>query len=236
MGILLKIISVLGILSLPLTVLAYRMGIFNFGVAFNILQVLGILFAAVVLLSIIVMLFSRKKNPRSATSARFALILSLVPLVALGAQAYKGKTLPEIHNISTDVNDPPQFRSIVQLRAANHNPLEYVAAELAEVQQEAYPMIKSLRSTLAPPAAYRKALNVVAAIGWDVVAEYPTSGEIEASKTSLIWGFTDDIVIRVKAIPQGSVIDLRSVSRIGRSDLGANAARIEKFLRKFDDD
>ena len=233
MGIWLKIISLVAVVCLPLTVLAYRMDMYNFGVAFSILQVLGPLFALITLSSLVVMIVSKKKNPRSAANARVALLVSLVPVLALGYQAYKGTTLPPIHNISTDVVDPPEFRRIAQLRTSNSNPLEYSTEELADVQKQAYPHIKSLNSDLKPAAAYRKALVVVQALGWDVVAEFPARGVIEASQTTMIWGFTDDIVVRVKAAPGGSVIDLRSVSRIGVSDLGANAARIEKFLAGF---
>ncbi len=67
--------------------------------------------------------------------------------------------------------------------------------------------------------------------GWTIVASDPATGRIEASQTSRWFGFTDDIVIRVAAHGTGSRIDMRSLSRQGRSDFGVNAARIRAYMR-----
>ena len=67
-------------------------------------------------------------------------------------------------------------------------------------------------------------------MGWTIVAADDAAGRIEASDRSRWFGFTDDIVVRITPSGSGSRIDLRSSSRLGRSDFGVNAARIETYL------
>src|SRR3546814_9885117 len=66
--------------------------------------------------------------------------------------------------------------------------------------------------------------------GWTIIAEHPGEGRIEAVATTLLYGFEDEVIIRIAPAEAGSVVDLRSRSRIGRGDLGANAARVGSFL------
>jgi uncharacterized protein (DUF1499 family) len=83
-----------------------------------------------------------------------------------------------------------------------------------------------------PPArAFERALAVARAQGWEIVAAVPAEGRIEATDTTRFFGFKDDIVIRVKAEGAGSRVDVRSLSRVGKSDVGKNASRIRAYLR-----
>jgi uncharacterized protein (DUF1499 family) len=85
-----------------------------------------------------------------------------------------------------------------------------------------------------PPAqAFARARAAAQARGWEIVAADESAGRIEALATTRWFGFKDDIVIRVAAAGGGSRIDMRSKSRVGRSDLGANAKRIQDFLTEM---
>ena len=71
------------------------------------------------------------------------------------------------------------------------------------------------------------------ALGWEIIAQDEQAGTLEAVDTTTIMGFKDDIVIRISREGDSSIIDLRSVSRVGVSDLGANAKRIRAFKAQF---
>jgi uncharacterized protein (DUF1499 family) len=115
-------------------------------------------------------------------------------------------------------------------KEAGENPVVYEGARIAEQQRRAYPDLLPLTLALAPPTAFNRALDTAQRMGWTIVAADDAAGRIEASDRSRWFGFTDDIVIRVTASGAGSRIDLRSSSRLGRSDFGVNAARIGSYL------
>ena len=140
-----------------------------------------------------------------------------------------GQSVPPIHDISTDLQDPPAFVDVVALRADAPNPPEYAGPETAEQQRSAYPDIEPIRVAVPPAEAFGAALEVVQRMGWDLVAQAPTQGRIEATDTTRYFGFKDDVVIRIRADNGGSIVDVRSKSRLGRSDVGTNAQRIRSF-------
>jgi uncharacterized protein (DUF1499 family) len=138
--------------------------------------------------------------------------------------------LPRIHDITTDTQDPPRFDAVLPLRAGADNPPEYPGAEAAAQQQAAYPDVRP-RVLADPPArAFERALAAVNGLGWSLVASQPEKGTIEATDTTFWYGFKDDVVIRIRPEGAGSRVDVRSKSRVGRSDIGANARRIRRFL------
>ncbi len=138
--------------------------------------------------------------------------------------------LPPIHDITTDTVNPPQFKAIVPLRAAAPNPPEYAGIATASQQLAAYPDLVTL--TLDKPAnvVFVAAEQVVQDLGWKIIATDPASGRIEATETTTWFRFKDDVVIRLTPHGTSTAIDVRSKSRVGRSDLGANAHRIHAFL------
>ncbi len=144
------------------------------------------------------------------------------------------RSLPPIHDISTDTGDPPEFVSILSLRADAPNPAVYGGAAIAEQQQRAYADLKPLRVSLPPQDVLARAIEVGKAMGWEIVAAVPLEGRLEATDTTLWFGFKDDIVVRITPSDDGSRVDVRSVSRVGRSDIGTNARRIRTFLKKLD--
>ncbi|TVQ47459.1 MAG: DUF1499 domain-containing protein [Gammaproteobacteria bacterium] len=139
------------------------------------------------------------------------------------------QSVPPIHDITTDTQDPPPFVDVLALRAGAPNPPEYPGEEIATRQREAYPDLEPIRVAAPPAAAFEAALAVVQRMRWALVAEAPAEGRIEATDTTRYFGFKDDVVIRVRADGEGSIVDIRSKSRVGMSDVGTNARRIRDF-------
>jgi len=141
------------------------------------------------------------------------------------------QTLPPIHDITTDPDNPPTFVAVVSLRQGEGvNSVGYEGAKIADEQRRAYPDILPLTVGLRPDAAFARALETAQQMGWTIVASDKLAGRIEASQRSRWMGFTDDIVVRVAPANSGTRIDLRSSSRYGRSDFGVNAERIRNYL------
>jgi uncharacterized protein (DUF1499 family) len=130
------------------------------------------------------------------------------------------KTLPYINDVTTDTGKPPQFGRDV--------PKGEYAAHFSELQRIGYPDLAPFELAVPPAQAFARA--AAQALGWEIVGADQSAGRIEAVATTRWFGFKDDIVVRVAAAGSGSRIDVRSRSRVGRSDLGANAKRIQDFL------
>ena len=143
------------------------------------------------------------------------------------------QTVPRIHDISTDTTDPPAFVAVLPLRKDAKNSTAY-GADTAAQQQRGYPDIAPLQLDLPPAQAFARAEQAVRALGWAVVAVAPDERRIEATDTTLLFGFKDDIVIRIRPQGAGSRIDMRSLSRVGGSDFGVNAQRVRRFMRQMD--
>jgi uncharacterized protein (DUF1499 family) len=187
----------------------------------------------------------------AAYGAGAAFVCGLVALVAGGARARAGlatalavgvfavpwmllrqaRAVPPIHDISTDTSDPPAFVAVVARRVAAgaSNPPEYAGPEVATQQQAAYPDIATIPLPLAPDQAFARALAAARSLGWEIVASEAGEGRLEATDTTRWFGFKDDVVVRIRPDGGGSRVDVRSKSRVGRSDVGANAARIRAF-------
>lgn len=145
----------------------------------------------------------------------------------------QGAKFPPIHDISTDLENPPAFTAAASLRAPGDNSLAYGGATIAQQQRQAYANLLPLESTMPPVQAFKHCLATAQALGWQVVAQDRQQGRIEAIDRTLIFGFVDDIAIRITPQGDGSRIDLRSASRAGVSDLGVNAKRIRTFTTLF---
>lgn len=174
-------------------------------------------------------------------SRRRGFLLAIAGIV-LGATAFgvpgnwyrMAKVVPMIHDITTDTENPPKFVSILPLRKDAPNPAEYGGPEIAAKQHAAYPDIRPLTVGISPSRAYETALSTARRMNWQIVEGNPSERRIEAVATTRWFGFKDDIVIRISpAANGGSVLDIRSVSRVGLSDIGTNARRIRTFLKTF---
>jgi uncharacterized protein (DUF1499 family) len=165
-----------------------------------------------------------------ALAGRFLLATLLCSLTAAPVAFYgvKAKSLPHIHDISTEVENPPEFAAVLPLRKDAKNPAQYDPKD-APLQRAAYPDILPTKLSKPPALAFKLADQVARSMKWEIVATEPDTLRIEATATTLLFGFKDDIVIRVSADGTNSKVDVRSVSRIGVSDIGTNAARIRAF-------
>jgi uncharacterized protein (DUF1499 family) len=141
--------------------------------------------------------------------------------------------VPRIHDITTDMDNPPRFVSIMPLRKDAPNPPEYGGSGIAVQQRAAYPDIKPLVLPIPVTASFERALRTARNLGWTIVDASLNDGRIEAMDRTFWFGFTDDIVVRITPLPGNSKIDVRSVSRVGLSDIGTNAKRIREFLRRI---
>jgi uncharacterized protein (DUF1499 family) len=174
----------------------------------------------------------------AVTALFIGLALIAYPLY-LGVKAYR---LPAIYDVTTDPIDPPRFEAIARLRPRDANPVAYAGLHIAELQRKAYSDIEPDITTATPQEAYDAVLKVIAKRRWHVVDARPPQGPatprdglIEAIARTPILSFRDDVAVRVRAAPGGARIDVRSASRYGRHDLGANAARVRALIEDVDD-
>ena len=169
------------------------------------------------------------------------MIAAIVYAGWIGTYIVTGWSSPAIHDVSTDLADPPGFREIA-LRSDNWDDIPGANdPEMAGmnpqqrwqmVHRKAYGDIRSVRINEPVPSIIAKAERLAEARGWDVHTALPEEGRFEATETSSLFRFKDDIVLRVKPTEtgEGSIVDMRSVSRVGVSDLGVNAERVQSFL------
>ena len=141
--------------------------------------------------------------------------------------------LPPIHDITTDTINPPQFVDVLALRKDAPNDASYGGPALAAAQKAGYPDLGPALLALPANEAFDRALTVARNSGWEIVAAARADNRIEATATTALLAFKDDIVIRIAPQGDGSRVDVRSVSRVGVSDLGANAKRIRAFLQQL---
>ena len=158
-----------------------------------------------------------------------ALVAVAPPLILLG----QAKAVPPIHDITTDTADAPAFVALLEDRNRSPNGAAYAGAAVAAQQQKAYPDLKPLVIAAPPREAMQKALDAARQMGWEVRASDSAGGRIEATATTPWFGFKDDVVVRIRPEGAGSRVDVRSVSRVGVSDVGANARRIREFLSRL---
>ena len=160
-------------------------------------------------------------------------ILAALPVVMILATAGDGFDKPRIHDITTDMENPPQFSVAQSLRKEGENSLVYAIETLPALQSAAYPEIQPLRVSQTAYDSYEQAKAALTALGWEVTREDIVNYELEAVDETKLLGFKDDVIVRVQSENGGSRIDVRSVSRVGVSDLGANAKRIQRYFEVF---
>ncbi len=169
-------------------------------------------------------------------SGKGSIVLALLGMVMAGGAASvpisiksKGAKVPAIHDITTDTTNPPQFVAIAPLRKEASNPVTYAGEEIASQQRQAYPDIQTIKIREPVDKVFAAAQAMARELGWTVHAAVAADGRIEATAVTPWFGFADDVTIRVREGSSVTLVDVRSKSRVGRSDLGANAARIRKF-------
>ncbi|HBX73347.1 MAG TPA: DUF1499 domain-containing protein [Halieaceae bacterium] len=219
------------LLALPVAVLVVRAGLWQQGLLLYALACLLATVSALILALLCVLPRYRSQRKQLLLGIACALPGTLLFLsLAAGRGDY-----PAIHDITTDLSDPPTFSHAATLRGPESNSLDIKPDSLG-AQQEAYPDLQSLRSERSARNAYRHALAIAEQLGWEVVWQDPDAWRFEAVDTTAIMGFKDDVAVRIRSTADGSVVDLRSVSRVGVGDIGANAQRIRAFQTAFAED
>ena len=223
--------AVIGLVCLALGSLGTKLGIWDFGLGLRLFAIGGVLGALALVLGVVALIVSIAKGLTAERSTiAVGVVLAAVLAGVFGSQLIAAQSVPPIHNISTDTNDPPAFDKIVALRGEGTNPHEYDAAKLADVQKKAYPDVQSLVSDVAPGEMFNRAKAVLEKMELEIVSADSDNGILEGTATTFWFGFKDDVVVRVKPQGSGSIVDIRSVSRVGQSDVGLNAKRIRAIL------
>ncbi len=181
---------------------------------------------------------------RGFVAALIAIVLGFGGGGKIAELYMKVRSNPFIHDITTDTANPPDFVDVVGAREAfaqvsldKLNGLEYTAEialqQNAAQQRSGYPDLSPVETREAPSVVFDKALALVESEGWEVVASAPAEGRIEATIMTPYFKFRDDVVLRIAAAGSGTRVDMRSASRVGRSDVGVNAGRIAGFLGRL---
>jgi uncharacterized protein (DUF1499 family) len=177
-----------------------------------------------------------KEGYLGAIRASFALLFSLFVLALPLRSLPNLLSLPRLYDVTTDPASPPAFDRVVQIRQGQANPAHYDPA-FAALQAAAYPDIAPLQVPRSLADVYSAVRDVVSSLNWKVIDEQAPeamkSGRIEASDRTFLFGFVDDVVIRVTGSQKSAKIDMRSSSRFGQHDLGRNAQRIRQFMAEF---
>lgn len=164
-----------------------------------------------------------RRTRRGRLIALLAVLTTAVPVGMAVQWEVAARVHPAINDIASDTQSPPAFWDMP-------NPMEHPGEAVAALQRQAYPDLKPLVLNLTPEQTFERALALVRARGWTVVASDPQAGTIEATAHSFLFGFTDEIALRTTADGPNTVLDMRSRSRLGRIDRGVNARRIRAFL------
>ncbi|HPF27383.1 MAG TPA: DUF1499 domain-containing protein [Steroidobacteraceae bacterium] len=233
----------LGVLLVALSGPLTRLGVVKFGPGLMTLAGGGALLAIGILTGAIGWIgAAAKRVPIQTGAVAAALVVALLLFGYLLLQLVRAFGVPPIHEISTDLADPPAFVAIRAIRAEipGVNPVEYVAEQksnnergslnVPDVQRQSYPDIQPLVLQASPAEAFARAERVARELGWEIQESAPAEGRLEATATTTFFGFKDDVVVRVRSAGAGSRVDVRSKSRVGLGDAGANAKRVRAFL------
>lgn len=221
-----------------LAAVALRLRLLHFEVVFDIFKMAGLAALGVALLSMLVFLWGMvKRHSEARNAALWAMVLGLVPvavpLLTVGQDNFRK---PPIHDITTDLKEPPQFEAALSLRDKKDHSLEYGGEAVAN-QQRSEPAYQDIQPLVLPglkvPAATAMAAEVSDELGWRIVTRNPTRGLIEAVDRTPLLGFTSDVVVRIRPEGDGVRVDVRSASRVGVGDMGDNARRVRRFLESM---
>lgn len=218
---------------LPLGPLGTKAGLWGFPVGLlSLAAAMGLAVLGIVIGVVALIVAAKRHVPASRRPIYLAMVINMAVMVFMGSQFFAAQDVPPIHNISTDVLDPPQFDKVVALRGESSNPLELDEETIAQ-QVEHYPWVKPLHSDAGTDETFGKAVAVVEAMGMELVNADEQARVVEATATTYWFGFKDDVAIRVRPDGSGSIVDVRSISRVGLSDLGTNARRVGEILERL---
>lgn len=226
---LLAAVAILGLLAILLSGYFYRWQVLELGQAFTMLRY-GAITGGVGAALIAAYLIWRRPGGIRLGVLLLSACLGAVSFYVPYRQLQEGQQLPRLHDVTTDTINPPAFVDVAPLRANAPNPVAYAGEEVAQRQREGYPDIETLVYRQDFSVVFDAAAETVGRMGWELVASVPAEGRIEATATTRWFGFKDDVVIRIQEGGAGNVlVDVRSKSRMGGHDWGANATRVRAF-------
>lgn len=173
------------------------------------------------------------RDPAGRAKTLVGLSISLGLLIVVLAAASTGGSAPPINDITTDLDDPPAFADAALVPDYAGRDMSY-PAEFVVIVRESYPDLAPLQLGDPPSQTFPRAVDAARSLGWEVLAQDGGAGAFYARHATSIFRFVDDVVVRISPDGSGSRIDVRSKSRDGRGDLGANAKRIRAFLDELD--
>lgn len=227
-------LAVASLLSLLASGPGYRLGVWEFKTGISLVKAAGYIGAAALIVGLAgLAVWQAKLLPQGLTPSIVGLVIGAAVLGMTLRWKHNLDSVPYIHDITTDTENPPLFVAVLPLRADADNSAEYGGPDLARQQKKGYPDLKPGFVSRPPVAAYGEALQAAKDMGWTIVASEPNSLRIEATDTTPWFGFKDDVVVRLSPNQTGSRIDVRSVSRVGKSDVGTNARRITAYLTRL---
>ena len=232
MKILVVLVSVLAFLLVALAGPLYKFNIVELGTAFSSFKY-GVILAVIALILLIIQVICKRKTV-SMLSAITVVAFSAISIIAPLSMMNKAKNVPPIHDISTDTVTPPEFVAIAPLRADAPNPVAYSGIKTAEQQRNAYPDLQTLRYTQSKAELVVAVEQTINNLGWEGINTDANAGLVEATDSTMWFGFKDDVVVRITDNGSERLLDVRSKSRVGGSDLGKNAERIRDFIEALD--
>lgn len=232
MKIFVGLISLIAVLLVALAGPLYKFGMIELATAFTGFK-FGV-FAGIAALILLVIQLLFKRNTVSIGSALVSAVLAIAAMAIPLSMMNTAKNVPPIHDISTDLVNPPAFVAIAPLRADAPNPVAYDGIETAEQQRIGYPELQTLRYDQTQPELMAASTQAIENLGWELVNIDADKGIVEATDTTAWFGFKDDVVVRITDNENERLVDIRSKSRVGGSDLGKNAARVHKLIDELD--
>ncbi|GHA93365.1 hypothetical protein GCM10009069_15530 [Algimonas arctica] len=239
-----------------LAALGTKIGLWSwqFGLGMLTFKIAPLLMIITLVVGVFALLLALLIKPRKGiVIAVIAIIIPVAAFVNIRATQAKVASLPFIHDVTTDTQDPPTFGTVIMAERAalpGVNTVDYAGKRattktkdadgkpvmklVSALQTQAYPQIRTLVLNESPDVAFGRAEQVARDMGWAIKETDAATGRIDATDTTFWYGFKDDVSIRLRpAQGDGTRVDVRSISRVGGSDIGANAARIEAFLEQL---
>ncbi len=225
-------LAAIALLLLLASGVGYQREVWTLQMAFGMIRWAAYAGIAIALLAVAGAIFAR---PIGKSTALFAGALVIAAGTAFVPWSWMrvAKSVPPIHDVTTDTQDPPKFVAVLPLRANAKNSAEYEGERIATLQRAGYPDLAPKIYPEPTGVVFARARAAATAMGWELVAADSTDGRIEATATTKWFGFKDDVVVRIRSEGSGSRVDVRSVSRLGGSDVGTNAGRIRAYLLRI---
>lgn len=232
-------LAALAVPVLVIVAIAHRYGAVDARAAYGIMA-LGFGLAALAVIAATAALAGIWRDGRSGTgSALRGLLVGLLVLAIPGMGAWKVATYPRLNDVSTDLANPPALAAAASLRGEGDESVSPPGPEEIALQQEAYPDIVPRHYPVSTARVYQEAKAIVDARGWQVLrtkepSESDPAGSVEATATTLVFAFREDVAIRVLPDGDGSLVDMRSAARNAVHDLGSDAERVRRFFTDLD--